>query len=455
MSSASVEEKILFYDEIEKLTQGFYQYMHGDRTQPDGAITLFKRFAEFYNADWIGLLDIDCSFRSWSAQCFYNAVTGSTTETLIEKPERFETAPSWVEAVKSGVPIIVEDIEAIKDSLPIEYEMYKRLEVKSVIGVPYRNMNMGLMVVKNPKRFKSEALALNVMSYITTMEVIEVNRRKNIQRHVEATDMLNYNDVRIKLFGEFTIESKDLLIKGEDVKSELIKFAVAYMTVNVGKSFPKEKLSSVYYNGTDTACWPDIIYKFRQKCRELRPAMENQTCDLINTYNSGYGLCKKLNIESDVDTFEKMVKLIDDTGIIDSKIDILKDFYVKYQDDFLPGMTECEWILTSRQDYRRRYIEKMSLMLRLLHGKRDYTSVVRYGTDILKRFPHSVEIRYWQVVALWELGEADILKHSIDAGKEILQEHEWGLFIELLAKNHSSEEAKKYIRECIGLRKIN
>jgi len=55
MEKVTGEEKILFYDEIERLTQGFYQYMHGERTQPDGAVTLFKRFIDFYDADWMGL----------------------------------------------------------------------------------------------------------------------------------------------------------------------------------------------------------------------------------------------------------------------------------------------------------------------------------------------------------------------------------------------------------------
>lgn len=195
MGKVTIEEKILFYDEIQILTQGFYQYMHGERTQPDGATTLFKRFADFYDADWVGLLDVDCNFESWSAKCFYNAVTGSTTETLIGKPERVATAPSWVDAVRTGKPIIVEDIEDIKDLLPSEYEMYKRLEVNSVIGVPYKNIQMRLIVVKNPKRFKSEALALNVMSYISTMETIAVNRRKNMERHTEPDEPSRYEDV--------------------------------------------------------------------------------------------------------------------------------------------------------------------------------------------------------------------------------------------------------------------
>lgn len=447
------EEKALFYDELKKLTKSFYQYMHGDRTQPDGAVTLFKKFVSFYDADWIGLLDVDCSFESWSAKCFYNAVTGSTTETLIGKPERFASAPSWEKAVRKGEPIVVEDVEQIKDCSPIEYAMYKRLEVDSVIGVPYRNFHKGLMVVKNPKRFKTETYALNIMSYIVTNEIIEVNRRKNITRQIRPGEPLNYRDVRIKLLGDFCIESKDILITADDLKSDLTKFAIAYMTVNLGRKIPQSKLSAVYFNGEDTARWTDIMYKFRLKWREARPLVDCEKYILIETHKAGYCFSENLDIKSDVICFEQMVKTIEDAGNIETKIELLEDFYVRYGGDFLPGETDCEWILTTRADYKRRYLEKMSQMLQLKFDKAEYNSVVHYSTDLLKLYPHSVEIRYWQVLAFAELKKSDCMNNTIDAAKKILQKHELKLFIDMLGMEHEKDATVNFIKECVDVEK--
>ena len=89
---------------------------------------------------------------------------------MIKEVEGTEQAASWVRAIRNNEPIIVEDIEEIKDSAPAEYEMYKRLKVESAIAVPYRNNGAGLLVVRNPKRFKTNYVALNIMSYIITTE---------------------------------------------------------------------------------------------------------------------------------------------------------------------------------------------------------------------------------------------------------------------------------------------
>jgi len=50
--------------------------------------------------------------------------------------------------------------------------MYKRLHVQSVLGVPYRNCGSGLMVVRNPKRFKNCYTGLNIIAYIVTNEIM-------------------------------------------------------------------------------------------------------------------------------------------------------------------------------------------------------------------------------------------------------------------------------------------
>ena len=44
----------------------------------------------------------------------------------------------FASAIRNCEPIIIEDIEDIREEAPEEYEMYKRLKVKSVLGVPYR-----------------------------------------------------------------------------------------------------------------------------------------------------------------------------------------------------------------------------------------------------------------------------------------------------------------------------
>lgn len=129
------DEAIIYKDEITKQFEYFYQYMHGERIEPNEAETIFKRGIEFYDADWIGLIDFDLEVGAWSTRCFYNKRTGSSTETLIEDAESAAQAKRWVDAIRGDRPIIIEDVELIKNDFPEEYEMYKRLHAQAVLGV--------------------------------------------------------------------------------------------------------------------------------------------------------------------------------------------------------------------------------------------------------------------------------------------------------------------------------
>ena len=180
--SYSDEECRLFTESIMAMGQEWYQYMHGGRSEPDVPTSLMKRFINFYDGDWIGLIDFDLAMDAWSTKCFYNKKTESISETIINDIECAEQALAWAVAIRNNQPIVIEDVETIKEKAPAEYALYKRLDVEAVLAVPYRNNGSGLMVVRNPQKFKTNYEMLNVMCYVLTSELISIQRRKNISR---------------------------------------------------------------------------------------------------------------------------------------------------------------------------------------------------------------------------------------------------------------------------------
>ena len=86
------EDVVFTNEEYKKFTEAtmhqaeqLFQYMHGERNEPDDPITVLKRHIQFFDADWIGLIDFDLDLGRWSTKIFYNANTGSSTETLIQE----------------------------------------------------------------------------------------------------------------------------------------------------------------------------------------------------------------------------------------------------------------------------------------------------------------------------------------------------------------------------------
>ena len=76
MDNERANEDMLFRKEVMRQFEYFYQYMHGDRKEPDDAETILKRSINFFDADWIGLIDFDLEVGAWS-KFFYQRESAS------------------------------------------------------------------------------------------------------------------------------------------------------------------------------------------------------------------------------------------------------------------------------------------------------------------------------------------------------------------------------------------
>ena len=419
-------EALLFREEVLRQCGYFYQYMHGERKEPNEAVTILKRSIELFDADWIGLIDFDLEVGAWSTRCFYNKRTGSSTETLIEDAESAAQAKRWVDAIRGGRPIIIEDIESIKDSAPEEYEMYKRLHVQSVLGVPYRNCGSGLMVVRNPRRFKDCYEALNVIAYIVTNEIIAKQRRDNIYRKQSEFEPKSYDTVRIDLFGEITISSKDLFFYEKDMKSEALRFLIAFLACNPGKFFSAECLNSKYEGDKDVS-WADLIYKFRIKWKNARN-LDDDNHQLILTTEKGYGFNPKLKIITDVSLAEELMHAIDDSSDVLAKLELLRKFHALFHGEFMGSIfTRNAFIRENRLHYKLKYIEKMEVFMKLLCLQGDYNGAEGYCNDILKVYPDSADIHFWRIVALYKQGHIDSVKGIDENLRDVMDERAYSI----------------------------
>ena len=425
-----MRENVVFTDEEYKefteatmhQAEQLFQYMHGERNEPDDPITVLKRHIQFFDADWIGLIDFDLDLGRWSTKIFYNANTGSSTETLIQEAESVDQAIGWVRAIKERKPIVIEDIEEIRDLAPEEYAMYKRLKVESVIAVPYMNCGTGLVVVRNPKRFKNNYLALNLMSYIITNEIISKQRREKMESHTLQDEPKSEDEVYIKLLGEMEIVSKDLRLKGNDIP-EPIRLMIAFLAAHPDQKFNLDQLKDICR--TDAESLKNYIYRFRKKWKSIRN-LDNDKCQLLVTVEKDYTFNPDLAIDIDVNHAVEMVKVIEDTADAVTKINLLKQFYMMYRGDFLQGeITDSMVVANARYHYKGIYIEQMNTMLKLMFDLKDYAGVTKYAGNILALNPRSVDIHCWRMLALFKLGKLDLMKGAQDNAEQYLDEKEY------------------------------
>ena len=112
---------------------------------------VLKATCQFYDADWCGLIQVDLDLNLWTPFWWFN--TGATDKTMLltEEYESAEFLDRWVQAVRKGIPMVVPDAEATKETYPAEYDLYQRLGIRSVIAVSLELRPVALLAVRNPK----------------------------------------------------------------------------------------------------------------------------------------------------------------------------------------------------------------------------------------------------------------------------------------------------------------
>lgn len=421
MEKMSDKDCRLFLELVMEMGEEWYQYMHGERFEPDDPVTLMKRHIELFDGDWMGLIDFDLSLGAWSTKYFYNKVTGSTSETLIRDAECVEQAERWRIAIANNAPIIIEDIEDIKNESPVEYEMYKRLKVESVLAVPYRNNGSGLLVVRNPKRFKNNYIALNIMSYIITSELVALKKRQSVSRKTVDYEPKAYDEAQIRLFGDMVIVGKDLLLTKQDIP-EPVRFLIAYLAMNPGKSICAEQLNELY--GEKIASWKNLVYKFRTKWKNVR-IMDVDENQLIITSDRGYMLNPDMKIMVDALHVTDMMKTIEDSGDVKAQIEMLRKFMAMYYGEFMQNENSSNLFYEEyRSLYNTNFVAKMDKLMELLYAQREFAMLIGYSMDILKIYPGSVNVYAWRISAFKQQGQMDLVKNTMEAARNLFDETE-------------------------------
>lgn len=150
---AEEKEYTRYAIEVERTLTKLEARLHNSDDPEEIAKMALKTACEFYQGDWAGLLEVDMDLNIWTPFWWYNPHPNDLTVEALNEFESSEYLYRWVAAMRENHAIVVPDAEAIKDEWPGEYDIYKRLDVRSVIGVPVKPRPVAFLVVRNPQRY--------------------------------------------------------------------------------------------------------------------------------------------------------------------------------------------------------------------------------------------------------------------------------------------------------------
>lgn len=172
--------------------------LHEAEDLADGINFMLKSIGEFTDADRAYVFETSENHTSTNTYEWCAAGVNPQIRNLHDIP--FESMPKWIEVFLHGENILIEDLEAYRESMPLEYELLKVQNVSTLIAFPIsvHEKLIGFVGVDNPDMEKSNLLhrLLSLLGkYVGTM----IKDHKNEQMRLEVVASKSRLDYQLEM----------------------------------------------------------------------------------------------------------------------------------------------------------------------------------------------------------------------------------------------------------------
>lgn len=203
--------------EAERFMTDQISLLHEAEDLADGINFMLKSIGEFTDADRAYVFETSENHTSTNTYEWCAAGVTPQIRNLHDIP--FESMPKWIEVFLHGENILIEDLEAYRESMPLEYELLKVQNVSTLIAFPIsvHEKLIGFVGVDNPDMEKSNLLhrLLSLLGkYVGTM----IKDHKNEQMRLEVVASKSRLDYQLEMdeilrgaqIGIWTLEMDDV-----------------------------------------------------------------------------------------------------------------------------------------------------------------------------------------------------------------------------------------------------
>ena len=184
--------------EAERFMTDQISLLHEAEDLADGINFMLKSIGEFTDADRAYVFET--SENHTSTNTYEWCAAGVTPQIRNLRDIPFESMPKWIEVFLHGENILIEDLEAYRESMPLEYELLKVQNVSTLIAFPIsvHEKLIGFVGVDNPDMEKSSLIhrLLSLLGkYVGTM----IENHKNEQMRLEVVASKSRLDYQLEM----------------------------------------------------------------------------------------------------------------------------------------------------------------------------------------------------------------------------------------------------------------
>lgn len=389
------------------------------------AIQTLKTACDFYGANWAGIIELDLDLGITTPGWWYNT---DPKVTKLQRMHEFETLTpmkTWQASLESGNPIIIQDVAEVARTSPQEYPVYKRMDAKSVVAVPFGPNPLGFLVLRNPTKHITLTSTLTILAYVMHRAMAQQDTINRAKMSLSPEEIKTDKDIIINFFGNLEIYTKDGVWKEQEFNSPKCTRAVAYIMLHDKTAHSALAIADALYP-EDTSDVDTInknirgyIYRFRKSFDLIS---EHQ---LIEYTSNGYRLNPALNIKTDIQQFSNLWAQLQGDMPLPQRVHTLKSAIKLYRGAVFSSACDDHWLVGIATKYKMKYISIVNELLSILAGFEDYDGIHHFALKGLSRVPENVKAHYWVIYAMYHSGAVEMAKQELQHLKKTLTSDEY------------------------------
>ena len=416
-------EEIQYALQFERTLRELEAHLHNTDDPEVIAKDMLVAATEFYDGDWCGIFDVDLTMKVWTPLWWYNRATDGMTPTTFMDLEEGDYLHRWIESIQLGKPMIIPDVDALKDTHPEEYQIYKRLHAQSLIAVPFWKRPTGFLLVRNPKRYMQHTSLLQIMAFVAVSSVNEKRLMDSTKLKMIPDVIQKDSDIIINVFDELQIITSKGVLTEKDLKSPKINKLIVYLLQHTRRPASPYEIVRDLWPEDDLSKAGMNVKSLVYRCQQMFSLISDYR--LIESTGSGYWLSPDLNIITDLGIFEDLWNKAQVTADLQAKGHLLKKAMDLYKHGPLDVYRGEHWFMPTVAHYSLRYAGVINQRLSTLDMANDYVCILEYANIALGAIPGSADAYYWLIYAMNHLGMGEIAKNELKAAKQALTENDY------------------------------
>lgn len=420
--------------ELEKTLRILEANLHDSDDPYEIAERTMKTTCEFYGGDWCGIFEVDTELEVWTPLIWYNPYSNDNTTQYAKEFESLDGMQTWIESMRENKPIIIPDVETVRESAPFEYSVYKRLACNGLVAVPFKPRPVGFLVVRNPSRYAHLTSMLQNLAYVTLNAINQKRMMQSVEASFAPEEIKSDKDIIINLFDTLEIYTEKGVLYEHDFKSPKICRLLTYLILNRRTIHPPLNIVEALWPEEDSD--PDaqinslrgLVYRFRQSFALISEYR------LIETTPTGYRINPELNIITDLQQFDKVWDTVQTIQKPTEKVDMLRRAVDLYRGPVFKRASSEPWLVNTATHYSLRYVGIVNELLACFASMDAYHHIHQYATLSLDVMPGNLKARYWLIYSMYKMSTIDLANAEIERAKAELTSEEFHELMDLIQK---------------------